>query len=272
MNNSKKQKFVILLRKSLLTMNRVFLFTFVIFLSGCSMNHYEKGKEYMTEKQYSEAIEEFQKIDPGEKDYRMSQSKISYIQGLLAFNDSLMQAAEMNLRKVEADDEFYHDSQLMLDKIRQKNERFVSQPKDTVIIREEITGTKGIEKEKEAETAPSDAELTGRYTSQMEDIINRFESLYQSAYTASTENKKNYLSNMRSALNQLNTLSYRAKEKDAGALELKQKANDWMNKRISFISKLIADNTIAETNTSRSLKEEGDKLYYSVVTQLKKVK
>ncbi len=224
-----------------------------VVIGGCSgMNHYEKGKDFMAKKQYTEAISEFQKIDPGEKDFRLGQSKISYIQGLLAFNDSLLQAAEMNLRKVEADDEFYHDSQLMLEKIRQKNERFVSQPKDTVIIREEITGTKGIEKEKEAETAPSDAELTGRYVSQMEDIINKFESLYQSAHVAAVDSKKNYLSNMRSSLSQFNSLNYRAKEKDAGALELKQKTNDWMNKRISFISKLIADNTISETNTSRS--------------------
>ena len=45
-----------------------------------------------------------------------------------------------------------------------------------------------------------------------------------------------------------------------------------MNKRIEFIGRLIKDNTAAETNTSRSLKEEGDKLYYSVTQQIKKTK
>ena len=54
-------------------------------------------------------------------------------------------------------------------------------------------------------------------------------------------------------------------------MELNKKAASWMNKRIEFISRLIKDNSAAETNTSRSIKEEGDKLYYAVNQQMKKV-
>jgi hypothetical protein len=41
-----------------------------------------------------------------------------------------------------------------------------------------------------------------------------------------------------------------------------------MDKRISYINKLISENSVTETNTSRSLKEEGDKLYFQVRNQL----
>ncbi len=77
---------------------------------------------------------------------------------------------------------------------------------------------------------------------------------------------------MRSIAERLNALSYNAKEKDPEALELRKRSTAWMNKRIEFIQKLISDRSEKETNTSRSLKEEGDKLYYSVTQQLKKTK
>ncbi len=76
---------------------------------------------------------------------------------------------------------------------------------------------------------------------------------------------------MSSVSGKLRGLSYNAKEKDAEAMELNKKAASWMNKRIEFISRLIKDNSAAETNTSRSIKEEGDKLYYAVNQQMKKV-
>ncbi|HMT12736.1 MAG TPA: hypothetical protein PKA39_14060 [Ignavibacteria bacterium] len=77
---------------------------------------------------------------------------------------------------------------------------------------------------------------------------------------------------MSSVSGKLKGLSYIAKEKDAEAIELNKKAAAWMNKRVEFLSKLVIDNSVSETNTSRSIKEEGDKLYYAVSQQMKKVK
>ena len=252
------------------------LILLIIFITaGCSnMGHYEKGKELLANKQYPEAITEFQKIESGEKDYRLAQSKIAYIQGLQSFNDSLFNSAEVLLTRVVSDDEFYHESQLMLDKITQRRLNSFAPKTDTVIIREEETGSKGKEKPNEniKVEVKTDAELTTNFIKQQSELIEKFESLYQSAYTTGTESKSNYLSNMKSVAFRLNALDYGAKEKDANALELKQKATAWMNKRIEFINRLIKDNSIKETNTSRSLKEEGDKLYYSVTQQLKKTK
>lgn len=246
-----------------------------ITIAGCSATgHYENGKELLAKKQYPEAIAEFQKVEAGHKDFRLAQSKIAYIQGLQAFNDSLFNAAEVQLARVSGDDEYYHESQLMLDKITQrKNDTYIPKT-DTLVIREEVSGTKGEEKSKEKikVEVKSDAELTTEFIKKEIELIEKFESLYQSAYTAGVESKSNYLSNMKSVASRLNALDYGAKEKDVYALELRQKATAWMNKRVEFITRLVNDNTIRETNTSRSLKEEGDKLYYGVTQQMKKTK
>lgn len=252
-----------------------FFVILIYFVSGCStVGHYEKGKEYLSNKQYTEAISEFQKVEAGDKEFKLAQSKINYIQGLQAFNDSLFQSAEVLLLKVDTSDEFYHDSQLMLEKMRMSKTTNTETRKDTLIIKHEETSNKGREKieGKEKITGKTDAEITKKYVEQQENLIYKFESLYQSAHTASVESKKDYMNNMQSVLSQINSLSYNAKEKDAGALELKQKAASWMNKRISFINRLVVDNTVSETASSRSIKEEGDKMYYAVTSQLKKVK
>jgi hypothetical protein len=145
---------------------------------------------------------------------------------------------------------------------------------DTLIIKNESSVEKGKEKiqDKVKVEIETDEAVTKKFISQEKDLIEKFESLYQSAYSAKVDSKKNYLSNMQSVISSLNALSYNAKEKDAEALELKQKAAAWMNKRTEFISKLINDNSVKETNTSRSLKEEGDKLYFGVTSQMKKLK
>jgi hypothetical protein len=249
--------------------------TFLVLFTGCSSTgHYEKAMDHLKNKHYPEAIAEFQKINASEKDYRLAQSKIAYVQGLQAFNDSLFSAAEIQLARVTGDDEFYHEAQLMIDKINQRRLSSFTPNTDTLIIREEEIGSKGEEKkqDKVKVEVETDADLTKKFIKQETELIEKFESLYQSSYTASVESKSNYLSNMKSVASRLNALDYGAKEKDAEALELKQKATTWMNKRIDFVNQLIKDKAIKESNTSRSLKEEGDKLYYGVTQQMKKVK
>ncbi len=248
--------------------------TAIIFIACSTNDHYKNGKEYLSNKRYPEALAEFQQVTNGEKDYRLAQSKIAYIQGLQSFNDSLFNSAEVQLAKVAGDDEYFHEAQLMLDKINQRKNVTQVPKTDTLIIKEEVTGTKGNERSKENIKAEieTDAEATKKFISQEKDLIEKFESLYQSAYSASVDSKKNYIENMRSVITRLNALSYNAKEKDAEALELKQKAAAWMSKRVDFINRLISDNSVRETNTSRSIKEEGDKMYYGVTLQMKKLK
>lgn len=252
----------------------IFSIFVISFLTGCSKTgHYEKGMELLSEKKYVEAISEFQKIDAGERDFRLAQSKIAYLQGLQAFNDSLFTTAEVQLSRVAGDDEYYHETQLMLDKIAKRKENTYIPKSDTIVIREEVSGRKSEEKTKDKIKADikTDTELTKEFIKKEIELIEKFESLYKSAYSTDTESKNNYLDNMKSVSQRLNALEYGAKDKDAVALELKQKAGTWMIKRLEFISKLIKENSVKETNSSRSLKEEGDKLYYGVTQLMKKV-
>lgn len=246
----------------------------IIMISSCSKTgHYEQGKLYLSEKQYPAAITEFQKVEPGEKDYVLAQSKINYIQGLQSFNDSLFESAEIQLIKVVLNDEYYHEAQLMLDKIQQRRIAINKPGKDTLIVKQEITSERNGNEKPEGKikaTEQTDAEITLKFVSDQKNLINSFESLYQSARTANVDSKQNYLSNMQSVVSKINALNYNARDKDAFALELRKSAIAWMNKRIEFIGKLIKDNTISETNSSRSLKEEGDKMYVGVKNLMNK--
>ncbi len=245
----------------------------VLLISGCSKtDHYQNGKDYLSSKKYAEAISEFQQVKADDKDFRLAQSKIGYIQGLQAFNDSLFQAAEVQLQKVVSEDEFYHESLLMLDKIAQSRKLSETPRKDTLIIKQEITEHKSEEEPDPKIKVTTDAEITKKFVTQMTSLIEKFESLYETAHTTSVDSKKNYLANMQSLQRSFSGLDYNAKEKSADAIELKNKTTAWMNKRIEFISRLIYDNTVQETNNSRSLKEEGDKMYIGVTTQMKKTR
>ena len=55
-------------------------------------------------------------------------------------------------------------------------------------------------------------------------------------------------------------------------MELKRLTSEWMNKRIAFIRQLITEKSISETDISRPLKEEGDRLYTAMMSQMNKVK
>src|SRR5260221_5627822 len=95
-----------------------------LLFTGCSyfgMSNYEKGTIFLKDKKFSEALHEFQKVDPDNTNFTNAQSKINYINGLLAFNDGRKSEASVFLSKVLTNDEYYHDSQLMLEKINEAN-------------------------------------------------------------------------------------------------------------------------------------------------------
>jgi len=144
--------------------------------------------------------------------------------------------------------------------------------KETVVIQKEYTGTTRKEADPVDPNLVRDTELSRKYISEVSNSISKFENLYQSAKTAPVNNKSDYNKGLESAQKQFNSLKYTANNKDAGVTELSRLTGDWMNKRIAFIRQLIIDKTISETGTSASLKEQGDRLYSSVITQLNKMK
>ena len=56
-------------------------------------------------------------VKPSDKNFQLAQSKINYIYGIRAYNDNQMAQANVYLSKVIPGDEYYGESQLLLEKI-----------------------------------------------------------------------------------------------------------------------------------------------------------
>lgn len=240
---------------------------------------YEKGLNYYKDKKFTEALYEFQKVGPDDKNFSEAQSSINYIKGLQAFNEGNEKEAMFLLAKVRSDDRYYRDAELMMEKYDQastgndlQSQIDALAKKETVVIQKEYTGTTRKEADPVDPVVLRDKELSQKYISEVSGSISKFENLYQSARTAPVTSKSDYNKGLESAHKQFNSLKYTANNKDAGVTELSRLTGDWMNKRIAFIRQLIMDKTISETGTSTSLKEQGDRLYSSVIAQLNKVK
>lgn len=249
-----------------------------ILLSGCnSESRYEKGNNFLKQKQYTEALSEFQKIGSEDKNYSSAQSKINYINGLQAYNTGLMKEAAVYLAKVATDDEYYHDSQLMMENINKSLKTTaleslseeVNKKNDPPANKPENTKQPKI---KEPKTKLTDDEINKAYVSSIESKISKFNSVCQNAMTASVESKKSLVNSMSSIHGEFSKIGNNAGVKNADVLEFRRLEDTWMDRRIAYINKLIADNTVTETSNSRGLKEESDKLYNMMMKQLSKVK
>ena len=240
----------------------------IIVFTGKS--YYEKGDEYLSQGQYSEALAEFQKVEPGNNNYNAAQSKINYIMGMQAFNQGAKKEAITYLTKVQPLDVNYQSAQVMLEKVnstlKQSDLEALSESlasgKDSNLIAEEIP--RRTEK-------PVD-EVSKKYVSAVENLINKFEALYMSGKTAGLDSKQDYLHQMNTVYEELSKLQYNALEKNSMVVELKRLTAVWMEKRMNFIDKLIRDGSVSETASSRSLLEESDKAYNILMSQLNKVK
>ncbi len=242
--------------------------------------NYEKGSIYLKDKKYTEAIYEFQKVTPESKDFPDAQSKINYINGLLSYNAGKNQEAFVYLTKVRNEDEYYHDAQQMLEKMDddklgnniQSQIDSLKNKRDTVIIRKVTTINQGKTREPVDPQVQIDLEYSRKFISELSNSVSRFEGVYQSARTAPLNTKSDYSKSMESLDKESGNLKYSALNKDSGILEVKNTASAWMDKRISFIRQLISEKSVSETNLSRPTKEEGDRLYSSLISQLNKVK
>lgn len=241
---------------------------------------YEKGTAFYKDKKFTEALFQFQKVGPDDVNFSNAQSRINYINGLNSFNDGKKPEAIVYLSKVTKDDEYYSDAQLMLGKLSeasigndlQSQIDALRESKDTIIIKKEVTGTPVKIVEPADPTKQADIELGRKFISEAENSISRFESMYQTARTAPLSTKGDYGKGLESVHKEFNSLKYSAQNKDAGVVELKRLVSDWMSKRNSFIRQLISEKSVSETSSSIALKEEGDRLYSQVISQLKKVK
>lgn len=243
----------------------------VLYFTLTGKSHYEKGDEYLTQGKYNEALVEFQKVDSDNKDYELSRSKMNYISGLFAYNLNSKKEAIIYLSKVQPIDPNYSAAQSMLENINlavttqtdlEELNKSVEKVKDTIIIKETS--------EKTEKTA--DKQIAQKYISGAENLINKFESVYQSAKAADVNNKHDYLNSMNEVYETFTNLQYNPPEKNSQVVELGHLIGEWMQKRMNFIDKLIIDKSVSETNSSRPMLQEGDRAYNSMRSQLNKLK
>ncbi|MEO6695364.1 MAG: hypothetical protein ABIY50_10915 [Ignavibacteria bacterium] len=243
----------------------VVLLLLIMYFAMSGDSNYDRGLKYLKQQQYTEALVEFQKVDTDEKEFRMAQSKINYINGLLTYKEGNYPQSKLYLTKVEPSDEYYREARLMIDKMdlasKQGNLELLTeqlkQDKDTVIIKERV-----IEKQPDkvggAETRTDDTESIRKYRTALESISGKFEALYQTAKSASVPVKKEYVTDMDSLYSEFQKFT---SGQSSGTTELRQLANSWMQKRMSHINRLIAENSVSDTKSTMALKEEGDKDY-----------
>jgi len=259
-------------------------------LSGPS--DYEKGLQFIHQKQYSEALVEFQKVEPEDKDFRMAQSKINYINGKKAFNDGLYPQAEVYLTKVEVSDEYYQESQLMIDKTKlakrqndfdSLSEKVNNGRKDTLIIMEKVAetsdkNTNNINNDNINQAVPktkNDENANRLYISSLEKLINNYKILFANAKDAGLVSKGEKIKLMDSIYNETVKLDYTVSDRNAMVMELKNLTGLWMQKSITYLNSMNNDNKEnADTSvgTRDKNKEEYEKQFTLMNNMLKKVK
>ncbi|MCY7360718.1 MAG: hypothetical protein LH629_01410, partial [Ignavibacteria bacterium] len=259
-------------------------------LSGPS--DYEKGPQFIHQKQYSEALVEFQKVETEDKDFRMAQSKINYINGKKAFNDGLYPQAEVYLTKVEVSDEYYQESQLMIDKTKlakrqndfdSLSEKVNNGRKDTLIIMEKIAetsdkNTNNINNDNINQAVPktkNDENANRLYISSLEKLINNYKILFTNAKDADLVSKGEKIKLMDSIYNETVKLDYTVSDRNAMVMELKNLTGLWMQKSITYLNSMNNDNKEnADTSvgTTYKNKEEYEKQFTLMNNMLKKVK
>ena len=267
----------------------VLLTVIIIFLfSGPS--DYEKGLQFIHQKQYSEAMVEFQKVEPGDKDFNKAQSKINYINGKNAFNDGLYPQAQVYLSKVEMSDEFYQESQLMIDKTKVSerendltslSEKINEVNKDTLIVIEKDGETtdninNNNDKSDEAVTDNSKNEKANMlYITSLEKLINNYKILFNNAKDAGDVSKKETMRLMDSICNETENLDYAVSEKNAMVMELKSLTGTWMQKSLTYLNSNNNENKVNAENSAGTMdknKEDYEKQYTLMINMLKKVK
>jgi hypothetical protein len=255
---------------------KVIILLFAVLFIGCSSDsQYDRGNKFLKQKQYTESLSEFQKIGSEDKNYSSAQSKINYINGLLAYNTGLMNEAAVYLAKVTTDDEYYHDSQLMIENISKSgNTTSIESSNEGIKKNDPLNNQENNKQPKTKDPKPklTDDEINKAYVSSIESKISKFNSVCQNAMTAAVDTKMILVKSMTSIHSEFSKIDNNAGVKNAGVQEFRRLEDTWMDRRIAYINKLIADNTVTETNNSRSLKEESDKLYNLMMKQLAKVK
>jgi len=237
----------------------------LFFILNNNESHYEKGVKYTREKQYTQAIIEFQKVEPEDKDFALAQSKINYINGLKAAEQGSNSEALVFLNKVNPSDEYYRESRLMIEKIELLNNRAklenlnesMSKTKDTIVVK--IPSEKTSEEPvTEAETSFTDTRKPATYP--VRNLVSEFKKQFDLANRESKDKKRTQLIILDSLYNNFRATD-NSRETNPTVIEINKNISMWMQNRIDFINKQLSGIAESNNNSLRLLETQGDSAY-----------
>jgi hypothetical protein len=236
---------------------------------------YEKGIKLLNNKNYSEALFEFQKVSSEDQEFRMAQSKINYINGIKALDIGNRSEALMLLVKVEKSDQYYRETQILIEKINSENKRVnleslsqqINSIPDTVVIIEKVKESEA-EKVNEAENKSTATKYNNPALVSLQNMISEFEYQYQAAENPGSLTRKENLRLMDSLYNYHINSDF-SRKGDAAIIEINRTTESWMRMRIDLVSEIIKNNSRDESKTIVMIKEEGDKMYSKLLSLLK---
>ena len=262
------------LLKTILTVVGISTVIVLLFFLINRDSDYEKGMSLLNNKNYSEALFEFQKVGPDKEEFVMAQSKINYINGITALNEGRKSEALMLLAKVEKSDQYYRETKVLIEKINNEKTRVdlesLSQKINLQVYKLETVKNSIDSAAVQVNEAESKTNLTDNNINSykpLQNLISQFEYQYKAAETPGSITKKENLRIMDSLyVYQVN--SNLTRKGDAALIEIKRTAESWMRMRIDLVNELIRNNS-EDTKTIVMIKEEGDKLYSKLLTLLK---
>lgn len=239
--------------KMIIFMSVIILLVLVIlgllWITYFNKSDYNKGMEFLSVRNYEQALIYFQKVPSGEGDYVAAQSKINYINGVKLFNVNDYAGAKQFLIKVNPNDEYYNEVKLMLDKVTEveKAEQLKQQLEQDE--RRQILDAQILDAQKIKDKA-----VSNEYFALLKRLEDKFQSEFDLAKVENSVEMKKNIRRMVEIRNEMLDLKYDAVNQDPLLLEYKNALDNWMLKCNNFITLAIFENVVSIQDVSTNAK------------------
>lgn len=221
----------------------------MVWLMYFNKSDYDKGMEFLSVRNYEQALIYFQKVPAGKGDYAAAQSKINYINGVKLFNVNDYVGAKQFLGKVNPNDEYYNEVKLMMDKINdyekadQLKQQLEQDQRQLILDAQQQEGQK-----------IKDKTISNEYFALLKRLEDKFQSEFDLAKVENSVEMKKNIRKMVEIRNEMLDLKYTAVNQDPELLDYKNVLDNWMLKCNNFISLAIFENVISIQDVSANAK------------------
>ncbi|MBE2255867.1 MAG: hypothetical protein IAE65_06665 [Ignavibacteria bacterium] len=242
----------------------------ILWFTVFNVSKYDKGMEFLSRRNYDQALIQFNNIPEGTSEYNSAQSKINYINGVRLFNVNDYKNAKEYLTKVSPTDEYYNEVKLMLDKIQDVEK--AEQLKEQL---EQDEKNKILEAQKMEEQKVKDKATSKEYFLTLQRLEDKFEGEFELAKVENSVTMKKNLRNLNDIRQQLLDSKYEAVIQDPELLEYRSMVDTWMARCISFITEVISENVLSIQDAgikAKNILSDADKYKEEVNTKNQKLK